>query len=772
MREPEVAGYQIERLLGRGGFASVHLATSADREQPVALKILGDHASSDEDLHRFDRERRSLTALAGHPHIVDVLDAGVTDEGVHWMALEYVDGGSLRDRLDARGAIHWSEVIQLGIELCGALDAAHRAGVLHRDIKPANILLDANGAKLGDFGIARLVGVSNVTAAQSLVGTLAYTPPEILHNRPFDGRGDLYQLGMTMYEALLGRTPFTSAAADNKATVIRRILEDPAPPLAQFDVPQPLSDLLDRVLAKSPDDRPPSADALRRELREVEVLLGNTPPVSPASTAEPSPAWPAAATAPLDRPASPTSGAPRGDETLVHSASDAPDPTQILDAPASPPPSSASALPSRPQSRRRRGRWLGVALATVGAAAIAVGAIVALTDSPAETPGDALDEPGDSTETTEPVTPLVDTALTDAARPVGIAFGLVENAAGLTIVGGTGLTGSASDQSSTVWTWGPRSNPALRRPQSFAAGQSADGQRLWDIDVLESVALFAVGESAADGVAWVGPDVGRMSPTAPVEATGAGRQRLRAVAADEANDSFVVGGQITVDGGTVPAIWNVTATPEGSWSNPQWAVVDGIGGGSAGIINDIAIDGTITVAVGREGSATNPSSLMLVRTEDTWSPLIGPLEGFELWGVTITPDRIVATGTATGAPVAVVVDREGQGRWHELPRIDNVDGTGRDVAIVGDRVFAVGTLAGTNDQDPSEQNGAIWELLTGNDLADDVWTTRHAGVTVQDEVQEYWAAAAHDGELWIVGAATAEDTRPAAIWRVDPDSMS
>ncbi len=277
MAQPTIPGYSIEDRLGSGGFATVYLATHDETGDNVAIKVLHDHTNNPTDLRRFEREQTTMLALNGHPNIVGILDSGTTDNERHYSVLEYVGGGSVRDRISDGGALHWANVVEIGVQICAALDIAHRSGVLHRDVKPANILLEDNIAKLGDFGIARLIGQSQVTAAQSIIGTLAYTPPEVFHNKPFDGRGDIYQLGVSLYEMLLGRAPFTSAAADNKATIIRRILDHPAPPLAQFDVPQPLSDLLDEVLAKDPADRPQTAESFGRRLNEVESALGRTP---------------------------------------------------------------------------------------------------------------------------------------------------------------------------------------------------------------------------------------------------------------------------------------------------------------------------------------------------------------------------------------------------------------------------------------------------------------------------------------------------------------
>ena len=273
MAEPKIPGYSIVERLGSGGFATVYRALADESQTEWAIKVLHGHAAATDDLKRFQRERTTMQALR-HDNIVSVHSHGETEDGMHFTVLEYVGGGSVRDSIRANGSMHWGEAMSIGVQICAALDIAHRNGVLHRDVKPANILLDHDTAKLTDFGIARLVGQTAVTKAQSIIGTLAYTPPELFHNKAFDGRGDIYQLGVTLYEMLLGRAPFTSAASENKATVIRRILENPAPPLAQFDIPTELSDLLDEVLAKDPADRPQTAARFGERLNAVEVALG------------------------------------------------------------------------------------------------------------------------------------------------------------------------------------------------------------------------------------------------------------------------------------------------------------------------------------------------------------------------------------------------------------------------------------------------------------------------------------------------------------------
>jgi len=522
--QPNISGYTIADLLGSGGFASVYLATDDETGRQTAIKVLHDHTSKPDDLRRFERERMSLRALSGHPNIVGVYDSGETVDGQHYTVLEYIDGGSVSDRITEGGALHWATAVEIGVQICAALDVAHRSGVLHRDVKPANILLDHDTAKLSDFGIARLVGQSQVTAAQSIIGTLAYTPPEVFHNKPFDGRGDIYQLGISLYEMLLGRAPFTSAAADNKATIIRRILDHPAPPLAQFDIPQPLSDLLDEVLAKDPADRPQSADSFGRRLNDVEVQLGRPPTevgietqtliaetstilvdtgatqVSKISnemptvaiTPEPPVVEPPTGsdiTVAEPRPTSTTSVLPQPDAQPMAKAaprrvSVARDESPMTSPLTSPAPSTnrkeptalsdtRSDEPEEDHRKPRRWPWIVAFLVFAGAVGGSVYAWQAA-DRSDDTNGPNT-ETGDVDETVDRVVEFATLDSTAFAEPEGtdgVIFASVLNSFGLTMVGGAGNGESAAQQRSVVWTIGPvEGETDIRLRADFAADE-------------------------------------------------------------------------------------------------------------------------------------------------------------------------------------------------------------------------------------------------------------------------------------------------------------
>lgn len=809
MAQPTINGYAIERQLGRGGFASVHLATEESTGRHVAIKVLFDHATSEDDLKRFERERVSLAALSPHPHIVEVYDYGETENGHHYMVIEYVEGGSLRDRITSSGAMHWDEVIDIGVGIASALDAAHRSGVLHRDLKPANILLGENGVKLTDFGIARLVGQSQVTAAQSLVGTLAYTPPEILHNQPFDGRGDIYQLGISLYEALLGRAPFKSGQSDNKAMVIRRILENPAPPLAQFDVPQPLSDLLDEVLAKDPADRPQTASELRRRLLDVKTELNGGPAAAATqtlvadepNTGEATVNWPqAAAPAAVEAVAAPppsilappptvdvqppepatSSARPFEDKTLVDSR---PDGTSVL-----PPTSQPPAEPIPP--RRNRGR---IALAFITLILIGVGGAFLLRELTAnDDPTDGIGDPDgsgdvvqvDGTDVVDDQLPIEPTivrvdqpAFNAPEGSVGLVFSGVANARGLTAVGGTGDGEAVFDQKSVIFTMEPDGRWFHQDLFASADGLVNEHQRLRGVAVIDGVQLLAVGEtdtgSTTDGVAWMGVTVRSMVPLIDESFTGSGDQRLIGAVGDAGRQEFLIVGRKRGPAGSIPALWTLSPSPDDEWEDPLFTEVP-IGSDVRGTMTDVAVAGDFATAVGYESEDGESTGIILIRRDDVWQPLLEPIAGAELNAVDFFGDRIVAVGTriidGVSVPIAVVSDIEGAGWIHNLP-VDDVSGKANDVVSSDAGVFAVGTTGERNGESAmrtGETDGALWTLLPHeSDTAQDRWITRDTDELSVEGRQEFWTVVEFDGRVFALGRAdNADGGSTAATWTV------
>ena len=269
MNEPVIEGYSDLEVIGRGGFAVVYRARREALDQDVAVKVLSLPDLTERDLERFTRECRAAGNLAWHPHVVAVYDSGTTTGGQPYLAMEHLDNGTLADRLHRDGPLPWQDVIDIGIQIAGALGAAHAAGTLHRDMKPENILVGHFGeALLADFGIAAVEGHTR-TATGHAAFTVTHVAPEILKGQRPDERTDLYGLASTLHTLLTGTTPFATGDPDEPvATVITRVLTEPAPHLT--GIPEPLADLLDQALDKDPDARPQTAAEFGEALQQIQ----------------------------------------------------------------------------------------------------------------------------------------------------------------------------------------------------------------------------------------------------------------------------------------------------------------------------------------------------------------------------------------------------------------------------------------------------------------------------------------------------------------------
>lgn len=262
--------YRIERELGRGGMATVYLARDVKHDRPVALKVLHD-ADAPVDAERFHREIRVLARLR-HPFILPLHDSGEA-AGSLFFIMPYVDGESLRARLDRDGSLPIADAVAIARQLLDALQTAHEEGVVHRDIKPENILITRGGhALLADFGIARVTQgapAQTMTQLGVALGTVAYMSPEqALGERDVDARSDLYALGCVLFEMLTGSPPFTGS---NAMSVLAKHLSAPAPSpsASRGDVPPALSDAITRALAKEPADRHASAAAFAHAITDA-----------------------------------------------------------------------------------------------------------------------------------------------------------------------------------------------------------------------------------------------------------------------------------------------------------------------------------------------------------------------------------------------------------------------------------------------------------------------------------------------------------------------
>jgi serine/threonine protein kinase len=249
-----LGNYKIVELLGHGGMATVYTGYQETVDRRVAIKVLPPHPGLDAQfIERFQLEARTIAHLQ-HPHILPLYDYGTQDE-IMYLVMAYIDGGTLEDRLRQGRPIPLKEVEQMLRQVAGALDYAHRQGIVHRDIKPANILIDGEGhALLADFGIAKLVEGGSQLTGTGVVGTPAFMSPEQAQGAKVDSRADIYSLGVVVYQMITGQQPFS---ADTPMQVMLQVINQPVPDVLSVadGLPEGLSHVMKRVLAKDPNDR-------------------------------------------------------------------------------------------------------------------------------------------------------------------------------------------------------------------------------------------------------------------------------------------------------------------------------------------------------------------------------------------------------------------------------------------------------------------------------------------------------------------------------------
>jgi len=275
--------YRIVRKLGMGGMANVYLAEDEVLGRRVAIKILNDrHAGDDQFVERFRREAKNAASLS-HPNIVSIYDRGEA-EGTYYIAMEYLDGRSLKELIVARGPAPIHLAVDYARQILAALRFAHRHGIVHRDIKPHNVLVDGEGRlKVTDFGIAR-AGASQMTEAGSIIGTAQYLSPEQAKGASVDQTSDLYSVGVVLYELLTGVVPFSG---DTPVEIAMKHLSTvPEPPSARrADVPRDLDMVVMRALAKDPSERYQSAEEMDADLRRIHRGVAISPVTEEAATA-------------------------------------------------------------------------------------------------------------------------------------------------------------------------------------------------------------------------------------------------------------------------------------------------------------------------------------------------------------------------------------------------------------------------------------------------------------------------------------------------------
>ncbi|AHK35077.1 Serine/threonine-protein kinase pknK [Rhodococcus opacus PD630] len=291
--ELAAAGFDDAREIGRGGFGVVYRCTQPALDRTVAVKVLTNDLA-EENRERFFREQRAMGRLTGHPNIVNVLQVGVTDSGQPFIVMPYHRQGSLDERIRRHGPLGVDDVLQLGVKLAGALEAAHGEDIVHRDIKPANILLtDYGEPALTDFGIAHISGGFE-TAAGIVTGSPAFTAPEVLGGAAPSPASDIYGLGATLFCAVTGHAAFERRSGEQLVAQFIRITKEPAPDLRDHGIADDVATVIEQAMSGRPEDRQPSALALGENLREIRRRRGISADdmalhVRPAPETEPAP---------------------------------------------------------------------------------------------------------------------------------------------------------------------------------------------------------------------------------------------------------------------------------------------------------------------------------------------------------------------------------------------------------------------------------------------------------------------------------------------------
>lgn len=429
-----IGKYEIIEKLGRGGMAEVYKGYQKNLDRYVAIKLMHSFLISEQDfLKRFQQEARAMAAL-NHPNIVGVYDFDQYQEDTYYLVMEFVDGGTLKDKLEAlaknKERLPLDTSIRIVREVADALAYAHRRNMVHRDIKPANIMLDKESGRalLTDFGIVKLVGGQTMgyTATGALIGTPAYMSPEQALGQSGDERADIYSLGVLLFQMMTGQLPYE---ADTPLAVVMKHVNSPTPMPITFnpDIPDALQAIIVKAMAKIPDDRYATAAELATALRKIDLSAPQPQRkrVEDHSTIAATQIVPPEI-AELDKPIQMPS---------------APQPTAVSQPPVSQPPAQPIELTTQPStSSNKRSPWLYVAIAAV-LLLIVVGGIFALNGRnanstptipavvdaagtatpkpPTETPPQETAVPAETSDVV--ATAIAAISLTETAQPTGTA---------------------------------------------------------------------------------------------------------------------------------------------------------------------------------------------------------------------------------------------------------------------------------------------------------------------------------------------------------------
>ncbi|MCA9663001.1 MAG: serine/threonine protein kinase, partial [Myxococcales bacterium] len=258
--------YRLIKQIGRGGMGAVYLAEHTLIGKEVAVKVLGyEHSQRPQDIERFLLEARAASKIR-HEHIVDITDFGYTDDGLAFLVMEYLEGEDLAVTAKREGRFDWRRTLAIAEQLCGALGAAHRGGIIHRDMKLENCFRiqragNEDFIKVLDFGIAKILDDAQANTEEAmtqsaLVGTPEYVAPELVRGLKADPRADIYAVGVVMYKLITGEVPLRGESY--MATLTKHLLEKPLPPrrrVPSVEIPEAVDDLVMRALEKEPEKR-------------------------------------------------------------------------------------------------------------------------------------------------------------------------------------------------------------------------------------------------------------------------------------------------------------------------------------------------------------------------------------------------------------------------------------------------------------------------------------------------------------------------------------
>lgn len=272
--EPALDGYDVGHVIGEGGFGRVYKARQSAFDRDVAIKVLSASGFKEETARRFERECRAVGALSGHPNIVTIYDSGITRTGRPYIVMDHMSRGSLGDLLQSGAPLEWPQAIDVIIKIAGAVETAHRNGILHRDIKPENILLSGFAEpKLGDFGVASIPG-GYQTHTGAITASLSHAAPEVLEGRKATRGVDVYALGSSLFALVAGHAAFEGEEGAGVQSLIAKTLTQPVPDLRGHGVPDDVCVVIETAMAKDPADRFASAERLGAALQTAQANSG------------------------------------------------------------------------------------------------------------------------------------------------------------------------------------------------------------------------------------------------------------------------------------------------------------------------------------------------------------------------------------------------------------------------------------------------------------------------------------------------------------------